>query len=165
MNKYVKRLDTFPEIGEALKEFVKETSWTEHVYDVISAIRGNDVMNTELKRIFTSRIRWLIGFDGGKGATKPEATIYLETIKEAVKIMKRQRAISRGKLNRIVNSAYYHYLEHVIYAIKGLRTLGLIDHQEGLFLESLAERFHHAVEYNQNPVFENIINWEIFVKE
>ena len=102
--------------------------WDPDIYNIATALRGPDSWNSELKRIFTARIRALVGL-------KPNIDLSIE-VRESSKI--ELDDIVYAILN--VSRVDYHYLEHVKAALSSLSALlgSSADRRELEFLKELA---------------------------
>jgi len=107
---------------EALKVLVNESD----TYVIMSALRGPDTGNDDLKYIFTARIRHLAGMncEGLGGSCRDVKEIRLKDVMEALKHIKEHDL---------------HYLNHVYQALLELRYKGVIDDDEYVLLSELAD--------------------------
>jgi len=105
------------------KYMLKKAVTDKDMYYIVSAVRGPDSQNDNLKYIFTARIRWLVGRnDEIASAFRREKKVRLSTIVKAIEE---------------VNEYDYHYLVHVGDALDEMVELGLISEREYGFLYKL----------------------------
>ena len=105
----------------------------EDAYAIMSALRGSDSGNLELKWIFSARIRYLVGMSSR--AWSP--------------YFRRERTVKLGDVLKAldkVSNIDYHYLNHVEYAIMSLKMWGLIDKDEYELLYNLATILNEVAE-------------------
>ena len=107
---------------EALKILVNESD----IYNIMSALRGPDTQNYDLKYIFTARIRCLAGMDCESAGSycREEKIVSLRDVIDALKS---------------INADDEHYLGHVTEALIEFKHKGLIDRDEFLLLYELAD--------------------------
>jgi len=100
-------------------------------YLIMTALRGPDTDNENLKYVFTARIRYLAGLDcrGLGRSCRVMKKIRLKDVIEALKYIK----------------AYdFHYLNHVRQALLELRYKGVIDNEEFRVLSELVDIFRNV---------------------
>lgn len=107
---------------EALKVLVNESD----IYNIMSALRGPDTQNYDLKYIFTARIRHLAGMDCKRSDAhcRDKKVVSIRDVMEALKS---------------INADDEHYLGHVTEALIEFKHKGLIDRDEFLLLYELAD--------------------------
>ena len=114
---------------EALRILVNDSG----TYLIMSALRGPDTENENLKYIFTARIRCLAGMDcnGSSAYCRSKREISLGIVMEALKS---------------VNTNDVHYLRHVWSALGELKVLGVLDATEYRVLCELADIMEKVAE-------------------
>jgi len=96
-----------------------------HIYCAVRTLRGPDSENEALKRIFSARLRSLLGI-------KPH---------KAGPLLRNNPKVPYSDIEKALNNikeADIHYLAHVYYGLLSMKELGIIDEKEGDFLSDLA---------------------------
>ena len=144
---------------ETLKQLLKD----ENIYNLVTALRGCDFYSPSLKRIFTARIRYLLGIE------YPHVAV------------RKTPKIKDSRLLRAILDVYeikdcrmlYHYLGHVHSALDCLRQYNAIDRLEYEFLHDLRiffETLAYDVDFNGrkldvNEIRETIKNFKAMYPE
>ena len=107
------------EIVEALRDLLNNYK----VYSIATALRGSDTENQSLKRLFTARIRCLVGIKPSITTTRIEKCIDINDLVDAL--------VTTSRFD-------VHFIEHVMDALISLHRLGLMDFMEFQALYMLA---------------------------
>lgn len=139
------------------KYMLKKAVTDEEIYYIVSAVRGPDSENDNLKYIFTARIRWLLGkSEEIVSAFRRVKEVPLSTIVKAIEEVKEYD---------------YHYLVHVGEALDMLFKLGLISEREYHFLDKLqygliklTEDFEYDQTKGMNIIKKAVEKYSDFIK-
>ena len=131
-------------------------------YHLVSAIRGPDFNAFNLKYLFTSRIRYLLGAEIESGiSVRDEPFILSQWVQYAITELK--------KWIKKSPSGCYHYLDHVKDALCELKFLGFITKEEFKVLRNLTNIFQFVTAYRgfSDPDYLKVIDEEaeIYKKE
>ena len=121
---------------DIFKDLLKD----EDIYNLASAIRGNDYDYRNIKYLFTSRIRFLLGLDDSYGSIR---SLYSLSIPHVISIL---RDVGNARERHMES----HYFDHVVSALDVLLDNEMIDRDEYTILTTLVVEMVKYIFHNSD---------------